>query len=354
MIVPLSTSNSSPPDTVYPWGRFWCATLFVTLAVVAGYEGVCRYRGFRPTVRDDIHTWVRARNRLVGVAAPKVVICGTSQSMLLRPEAFAKEWNCGAPVVLSIAGGNPFPTFEELCEEPLFTGLVLFDVHYSKLFSGDFCNPDGQPDRSYVDAYRRQRIADQIERRLSGLVEMTLGSRRAEVIPDPLRIYDWTRCGSWPRVQSHSSAWLGIDRVYRCDSEFQDDYPDRLRRKKEEYIPHIVKQEVPSTDAVHADHSRLRECVRSLHAKGGKVVFIRLPRDSTFFEIESSKFPREEYWDRFVREIGAETLNCEDLPELCGFTFPDGVHIDLHESQELSVRLARQLLRTGAVKITDL
>ncbi len=336
--------------TVYAWSRFWCLALIIALTIVGAYEGLCRYRGFQPTVRDDIHVWIRARNRLIGVNQSKVVICGTSQSMLLRPEAFAKEWNCGDPVVLSTAGGNPFPAFQDLCEESDFTGLVLFDVHYSKLFSGDFCNPSGQPDRSYVDTYRRQRIVDRVEGDLRGLVELTLSSRRAEVLPDPLRIYDWLRGGTWPQDQSGNSVWFGTDRVYRCNSEYRTDYAERLRLKQEEYIPRYMKQHVPPAETVHASLSRLRESVRALQGKGGQVVFIRLPKDSTLRQIEERQFPRKLYWNRFVQEIGANTLNFEDYPELCGFTIPDGEHIDLAEAPELSVRLARQLLLIGAVK----
>jgi hypothetical protein len=67
--------------------------------------------------------------------------------------------------------------------------------------------------------------------------------------------------------------------------------------------------------------------VDAIHARGGRVVFVRFPSTGKLLEVELERWPREAYFDRLVSETGAVGVHYDDHPGLSGFDCPEWSHL---------------------------
>jgi hypothetical protein len=83
--------------------------------------------------------------------------------------------------------------------------------------------------------------------------------------------------------------------------------------------------------------------VEKLRARGGKVVFVRLPVSGGLKALEDRTTPRNQTWDPLLQGTGAPGIYFEDFPELAGFNCPEWSHLSAGDSVEFSKRLVPHL-----------
>src|SRR5438552_991476 len=83
--------------------------------------------------------------------------------------------------------------------------------------------------------------------------------------------------------------------------------------------------------------------VQKLRARGGKIVFVRLPHSGGLKKLEDRETPRAGIWDRVIKDTGAPGIYYEDYPELNGFNCPEWSHLSAGDSVEFSKRLVPHL-----------
>ena len=94
----------------------------------------------------------------------------------------------------------------------------------------------------------------------------------------------------------------------------------------------------------------LNALVRRFTARGGRVVWVELPRSGRTRAVEDRRYPRVQYWDTFAARIepAGSAFTVNDLPALAAFTCPDGSHLDaaaaIPFTQELAAALAPRIL----------
>jgi hypothetical protein len=91
---------------------------------------------------------------------------------------------------------------------------------------------------------------------------------------------------------------------------------------------------------------RLRDiasAVAKLHARGGKIVFVRLPVFGELKSTEDENMPRTQIWEPLLKRTGVPGIYFEDFPELRGFHSPEGSHLSAGDSVEFSKRLVPRL-----------
>lgn len=88
-----------------------------------------------------------------------------------------------------------------------------------------------------------------------------------------------------------------------------------------------------------------RKLVRAIQARGGKVLFVGMPSSGMVREIEERRYPKVQYWDYFVQNIGVPALHSNYTPELSEFICPDGSHLDMRDQSGFTEKLVQVLKR---------
>jgi hypothetical protein len=83
--------------------------------------------------------------------------------------------------------------------------------------------------------------------------------------------------------------------------------------------------------------------VQKLRARGGKIVFVRLPYTGGLKALEDRDTPRAQTWDPILKATAAPGIYYEDYPELSGFNCPEWSHLSAGDSVEFSRRLVPHL-----------
>src|SRR4029450_13687058 len=75
--------------------------------------------------------------------------------------------------------------------------------------------------------------------------------------------------------------------------------------------------------------------VEKLRARGGKIVFVRLPVSGGLKQLEDQITPRAKIWEPLLQRTTAPGIHFEDYPELASFICPEWSHLSAGASVEL-------------------
>jgi hypothetical protein len=110
--------------------------------------------------------------------------------------------------------------------------------------------------------------------------------------------------------------------------------------------PTYVPREAFLSGVAQAVETRFKDAataVQKIRARGGSVVFLRLPVSGDLKKLEDRATPRAGPWNRLLRETGAPGIYFEDYPELAGFVCPEWSHLSASDSIEFTHRLVPYL-----------
>ncbi len=325
--MPSSTSNSDQTTKsqwlTSPWGRVWLATLTLTLGMVLGWEGYWRYKGYVPTIKDDWDMWAAVRRQANREGAQAVALIGASRIQLgLHPDAFEAATGI-RPLMLAIDGSSPLPILADLAADPRFTGSVICSLLPQWLADG---NTTTSRAHKWTRKYRKQRWSSRVETQLRVWIQKIAAFRYPGLAPQRLWAH-WTDGQPLKKVY----APMRPDRFRPADYGAIDIaglQAARIQRQRQ-----LVAKAQP-LDAVsfqaRVDEINIR--VRQIEAKGGRVVFIRMPSTGVIRELEKTTWPRRRYWDPFAEQMPGPAIHFADVPGLRQFDCPDGSHLDVRDA----------------------
>ena len=87
--------------------------------------------------------------------------------------------------------------------------------------------------------------------------------------------------------------------------------------------------------------------VRTIQARGGKVVFFREPSAGEHLELDEANFPRDRYWDAYARVAPMPMIDFRDDPAFAVIPLPDTSHIDGADVPRFTRTLLDLLVRRG-------
>ena len=111
----------------------------------------------------------------------------------------------------------------------------------------------------------------------------------------------------------------------------------------------MAQMKMPSPSAWGRDILVVEQWVRRIHARGGRVVFVRFPTTGEHWEMEQEVYAKQLYWDRLPEWTTAETIHFLDTEGLRGFTCPDTSHIDGRDTPRFTEGLLDELVRRGVL-----
>ncbi len=298
--------------------------LVVALLLLGAWECFWRVSGFDPVIEDDLGIWAIQRRAAAEEGDRKIVLLGSSRMQLdVDPQLVLAETGYEA-LMLAIDGNSPLPVLEDLADKSSFDGIVLCsflpqwlaDAGYGKNRSA-----------KWVRKFHKQKWSFWIETRLSLLLQSNFVFRYPGLQPG--KLWEEFLEGDFPRPPY---APMRSDRYRPADYTKTDISQLRAARVKRQQ--EIVADASPLDDREFAARiSELESMVQKIHARGGRVIFLRLPSCDAILELEEKTWPRRKYWDRFAAEISARTVHFADYPELSGFDCPDGSHLDYRDAK---------------------
>lgn len=350
-----STSNSDFVRVIpsVPWRGVVAAVALLTTAATIGWELHARAAGYRPTLNDTPDLWAEAR---ASVKPDSLVLIGTSR-MLFDVDLDVLEKGLGQrPTQLAIVGSSPFPILADLAADESFHGTVLLDV-----VPAMYLAPGGPPVEASQKALRRyhtwnyaQRWGHQLgtvlERHVAFLKQEDLTlAKLLEKVPVPnradahlapalppyfytlgrdrrARMYDEAAVVGSPLQQRVANGWLPLFTMPPPPS----------------FIPAPVFQQMIG-QAIEMRFKETSKLIARIQARGGKVVFLRLPVSGPLVQREEQLAPRAATWDRLVRENGVPAIHFQEHSELSAFSCPEWSHLSAPDSVEFTRRLVPHL-----------
>ena len=275
-------------------------SVVMTLAVaVAAWEIYCRSLGYAPTLNDTGDLWAEARRR---VEPESLVIVGDSRALFDLDLDLLEQGLGQRPVQLAQPGSTAYPVLADLINEKSFHGTIICSV-VPRLF---FAPPGSPPMNRSEKAVRRahdQTYAQRASHHLGVYLEqwfafmkqedLTLGAL-LERLPIPNRPHAHVP----PRLPPY---FASLDRERRARMVERCAQPGKLQeRVKHGWIPLFTPPPPPSFippekfgkmmhEAVEKRFADTSALVEKFQARGGKIVFVRLPVSGELKELERQR-----------------------------------------------------------------
>lgn len=353
--MPSSTSsfNTYQLERIIPrhhWSKLALITLLLTAVLTFSWEFYCRSLGYAPTLNDTKDLWA-SRRALVDKDPAQMVLIGASR-MLFDFDMDVYEKAMGErPLQLATVGTNPGPYLEDLANHPKFSGKVIVGV-----VPGLFFAPGGPPMKSPLDHLEyfqnwspSQKIGHHLgmflERRFAFinqedltlnqlLLSLKIPNRKKAKVHPELPPYFYTvneeRQGGMTSIAAKDEKLQ--KRIQQIWIPLFTPPPDKVKLSPSEKKAQVKKM----ADMVL---EKTKKNVDKIIARGGKVVFVRLPSTGKLREMENQFTPRSGFWDRIIEVTGALGIHFEDYPQLAGFDCPEWSHLNKEDSTKFTKRL---------------
>ncbi len=315
--------------------------LVVAAAAVAGWERLWRGQGYEPALSDDRDLWSLHRDRVTEVEqARNFTVIGASRIQLaFSTDAFEARRPGWTATSLAINGHYPFAVLEDLAADEDFAGVLLVaaDARGLAHWYRDMSTP-------WVRHYRREFGPQRrIERRLLSALQQRLVVAGGDfnLISRLLGLIDG-------RPPERNYTRLLHDRTIHADYG-RADVAGLRRHFAAGLADDYVQRPAPSPQRWASELEPISEAVARIRARGGRVVFLRMPTADAHWSMDRQNYPRDAYWDKLGEATGAVTVHFADHPGLASLELPDTSHIDGSDRERFTRTLVDILIDAGVL-----
>lgn len=341
------------PIPQIPWRGITVVVVLVVIAAALAWEFYCRSIGYGPTLNDNEDLWTITRRR----AEPEsIVIIGDSRGWYDLDLDELQKGLGKRPVQLAMGGSCAYPVLADLADDKTFHGTIICSF-VPRLF---FAPPGTPPMERGEKAVRRSHTQSPAQR-ASEYLAMPLEEHVAFLKQQDLTLEQLLKRLPIPNrpgalVPPRLPPYFGtVDRERRARMIEECARGGKLATTIQQiWLPIFTPPPPPSyvpkdvfmakmKDAIEKRFGDTIAAVEKLRARGGKVVFVRLPVSGGLKALEDRTTPRNQTWDPLLQGTGAPGIYFEDFPELAGFNCPEWSHLSAGDSVEFSKRLVPHL-----------
>jgi hypothetical protein len=342
------------PIPQLPWRGITVVVVLVVIAAACAWEFYCRSIGYGPTLNDNEDLWTMTRQR---VEPESVVIIGDSRGWFDLDLDELQKGLGKRPVQLAMGGGCAYPVLADLADDKTFHGTIICSF-VPRIF---FAPPGAPPMERGEKAVRRSHTQTPAQR-ASQYLAMPLEEHVAFLKQEELTLDDLlkrlpipNRPGALirPRLPPYFGT-LDRERRARMIEECARPGSELQKRIQQIWIPLFTPPPPPSyipqdvfmgkmKGAIEKRFGDTIAAVKKLRARGGKIVFVRLPVTGGLKALEDKTTPRNQTWDPLLKGTGAPGIYFEDFPELATFNCPEWSHLSAGDSVEFTKRLVPHL-----------
>jgi len=348
---PFEFKRPIPP---LPWRGITVIVVLVVIALTTAWEFYCRSIGYRPTLNDNEDLWTLRRRK---VTPESIVIVGDSRGWYDLDLDELQKGLGKRPVQLAMGGACAYPVLADLAKDEAFHGTIICSVVPRLFFA-----PPGTPPMERGEKAVRRFHAQTPAQRASQYLAMPLEERVAFLKQEELTLDDFLKRLPIPNrpgalVPPRPPPYFGtIDRERRARMIEECARPGSELAKRIQQIwiplftppppPTYIPKEQFMAKMMETIEDRFRDtiaAVEKIRARGGKIVFVRLPHSGGLKALEDRDRPRAQTWDPLLKRTGAPGIYYSDFPELAGFNCPEWSHLSAGNSVEFSRRLVPHL-----------
>ena len=299
--------------------------------VIGGWELYLRQKGVPIAYDDGKELWSDQRAMVYEPPSRTTVFIGSSRIKFdLDLDTWQKLTGRHA-VQLAIEGSSPVPILEDLAADPGFAGKLVIDVTEPIFFSGSEYNA-ARP-RENINYYHKQTPAQRASFILNHALESKLIFLDKEFLSlntglDQLHIPNRPGVSSLPMFPLDFRR-ANFSRQNKMDDRFLAD--TALRHRVQTIWLYTAKAAVkgggvrkdPTPGIMHT----VVQAVDRIRARGGEVIFLRLPCSGPMEKGENSRFPRAKFWDPLLAATHCAGFHYTDHPETSHFICPEWSHL---------------------------
>ncbi len=332
-----SSSNSVPPNgSVKPW----LLALVLAVGVLAGLEALARSNGHRPSVADDAQLWSYWRKQASSEDSRTVALIGGSKIELgFSPATFKQIYPEYALVQLAVNGTQPVASLRDLAADSSFRGVVICDATEQSL------------EKEYWDSQehlvRQYRAGAPLDAGLNLRASLFVQTNFAMAGP----FLNLAKIGAVAVASRRFRAPYHVttfpDRSQEADFRKIHD----LTAFHEQHVRRVRATEYPDTTPEQwlASFRTVDAMAAQVRARGGKVVFLRMPIGPALSKSLDHRYPRRLYWDAAIARSRSVFVRADDYPALSDFNVPDEAHLDFRDTPRFTRALACVLGSKGVL-----
>src|SRR5947199_8847278 len=285
-----------------PWRGMAVVVVLVVIAASGGWELYCRSIGYGPTLNDNEDLWTLRRR---AVAPESLVIIGDSRGWY---DVDLDEFEKGLgkrPIQLAMGGGCGYPVLADLAKDESFHGSIICSV-VPRLFFAPPGTPPMERGEKAVKRFHSQTPAQRASQYLAfPLEEQVAFLKQEELTLDDLlkRLPIPNRAGARvpPRLPPYFGT-LDSERRARMIEECALPGSELAQRIQQIWIPLFTPPPPPSYipkeqfmakigEAIGGRFRDTAAAIEKIRARGGKIVFVRLPVTGGLKELEERDTP---------------------------------------------------------------
>lgn len=326
-----------------PWKKIGIVSLCSLVLSLALFELILRWSGYSPNIEDDYDLWSLKRGDVNSNRSGKnLVLVGASRIKANISEQALLEnypgWNI---VNLAIVGKHPMAVVEDLANDNAFIGTVILSV-----WPRSFLPEVYEDQRRFVDYYHEEWNQN---RKLNKLIALRLQAYFSFLNSSSSTIAlirSFIKHGRLPRpdhVSTDKNRFQSID--------FSKVDADLHRKHRESRVKtYYESNRIMDPDAWLTEVKKVVHLVDKIRARGGDVIFVRMPTTGKTIEYDQNYYPKKEYWDKLASLYDGQSIHFMDYPSLMAYDSPDTSHLDFTDRTGFTrdlVKIIRQL--SGAV-----
>lgn len=317
-------------------------------------------KGFSPTVIDSDDLWLQQRVRASKLGSHALILIGASRSQLDLDLTVLRQKTGLEPVQLSMDGTSFVPTLLGLAEDTTITGTVLIDFYFDQVLYLDQAERGALVGARQEAAYKALKKSYNfnyltIENKLKSFFNSRLANYADNFRPmdtlflrvlddnimpsylttfaDRSRKADYTKVTMLDFYLTKAAVHLGLGRL---DSKNNIEKSAIIRNKIDQLEPASVAR-------YYTNFQRIESAIRTIEARGGRVIIARFPVSGLVKEAEDKLYPRAQFWDVLRQKTQAKTFHFEDWPETAHLVCPDGSHLDYRDQVHFTQALVQAL-----------
>ncbi len=341
------------PIPALPWRGMTTAVVLIVLAAAVAWEIYCRSLGYAPMLNDNEDLWAQIRR---SVKPNSIVIIGDSRGWFDLDLDELEKGLGQRPVQLAAGGSCGYPVLADLVNDERFHGTIICSIVPRIFFA-----PPGTPPMMHAEKVVRRYHTQTWAQRASEYLAMPLEEHVAFLKQEELTLEDLIKRLPIPNrpgalVPPEGPPYFQtIDRERRVRMIERCAQPGELQsRVQQTWLrlftppppPTYIPPEAFMAKMKEATEARFRDtmaAVAKLRARGGKIVFVRLPCSGDLKALEDRISPRAQTWEPLLQRTGVPGIYFEDFPELASFHCPEWSHLSAGDSVEFSKRLVPHL-----------
>jgi hypothetical protein len=340
----LSTAGAhsragAPPRHL--WLLTWTVAFALVLFGLAASESLWRFLGYRSSVDDTHALWkfwyefaMRGHSQTIAIIGASRIHAGISTSEMRR-----RLPSCRVVQLAQYGGGGPIGVLRALALDERFKGIVICDT------LTPFLSKSYWEDQRELYGYSAG-LRERLEAVSSSYVDDILGVKSSTTGINVVvrRLFNEGRLPTPEYIRMRLDRSLELDFIHIENIEALKARHLAESRLKYERARH------PRPDELDDDFNAIDEFVRRLQARGGQVVFVRMPSSGGLRALEDQYHPKAEYWDRFAAMSSGICIDSLELVGACELKCLDDSHLCYRDAVRFTRTFVDELVKRGVVK----